>query len=530
MRLSPVRFSNRSVLTGLGVSLALLAAATLTAPTAAAPTAAAPTAPAPAAPAKPAAAPAAKPAPQAPPDESVLGEFVVTGVVEERVPKIAVLPSFSPAFEDVIVRSVVRRDLELTGLFDVIDDAKAPQGWYGFDDPVDVAAWQKVGAEAIVKVAARAAQTPGKVEVFGLAYFLNVGKDPVYQTKLVVNASDARVTAHRITDGLLGALTGRPGGFASRFAFSGPWGRNRRVFTVDSDGHGLTPRTDPAGTAIGPTWGPGDDLFYALSTKYSPFRLHKQTLLPGTDGATPVVPTTGEPAAQTPVSTRVPLEVQGSVYSVAFDHKNERMALAVAEPTGSAIYVGSVDGTGMVRVSNTEMATHPVFSPSGKLAWIGGAAFQGSQRVYLEGKAVSPNGFTAAAPAFCDTEDGIRLVYAVAVGNNRQDLVMSDERGRGLVRLTQNQGTNGYPACSPDGRLLAFFAQRGSESGLYMMSLKRFRTQKVLGTFGESLRWTPLPPPKAPTPKAAPKPAASKPAKPAPATAQPAAPSPVPPG
>jgi TolB protein len=492
----------------------LVAGAAFAAPPAAAPAA-------PAAPAKPA--PAAQAAaPKAPPDEGVLGEFVVTGVVEERVPKIAVLPSFSPAFEDVIVRSVVRRDLELTGLFDVIEDSKAPQGWYGFDDAVDVAAWQKLGAEAIVKVAARS-HSPGKIEVFGLAYFLNVGKDPVYQTKLVVDASQARTTAHRMTDALLGALTGRPGGFASRFTFSGPWGRNRRVFTVDSDGHGLTPRTDPKGTAIGPTWGPGDDLFYSLSLNYSPFRLHKQTLVPGSDGTAPIVPTTGAAAAPTPESKRVPLEVQGSVYSVAFDQKNERMALAVAEPNGSAIYVGKVDGTAMVKVSNTEMATHPVFSPSGKLAWIGGAAFQGSQRVYMDGKPISPNGFTAAAPTFCDTEDGIRLVYAVAVGNNRQDLVMSDERGRGLVRLTQNQGTNGYPACSPDGRLLAFFAQRGQEQGLYMMSLKRFRTQKVLGTFGESLRWTPLPPPKSAQPKAAkPAPAANTQPTSAPAATKPA--------
>jgi hypothetical protein len=31
-------------------------------------------------------------------------------------------------------------------------------------------------------------------------------------------------------------------------------------------------------------------------------------------------------------------------------------------------------------------------------------------------KAVSPPGFSAAAPTFCDTEDGVFLIYAVAVG------------------------------------------------------------------------------------------------------------------
>lgn len=424
---------------------------------------------------------------KAPPaDESVLGEFVVTGVVEEHVPKIAVLPSLSPALEDVIVRSVVRRDLELTGLFDVIDDRKAPPGMYGFNDPVDIKAWRALGAEAIVKVAART-HSPGKVEVLGLAYFLSVGQEPVYETKLVVSSKDVRVTSHRITDALLGALTGRPGGFASRFTFSGPWARNRRVFVVDSDGHGLMPQTDPQLTAIAPTWGPDQQLFYTVSTNYSPFRLNRLTPV-----AAPHEPAGTQPPLPVPTELKIPF--RGSVYSVDFNADRTRMALAIAENGGSAIYVGNPDGTDLKKVSTTELATHPVFSPSGKLAWIGGSATNGSQRVYVDGKVVSPAGFTAAAPTFCDTEDGIRLVYAVAVGGNRQDLVMANERGQGTVRLTQNQGSNSYPACSPDGRMLAFFSKRGNEQGLYVMSLKRFRTQKVAGTWGESLRWAALPP------------------------------------
>ncbi|NLE87249.1 MAG: tolB protein [Myxococcales bacterium] len=437
-----------------------------------------------------------------PPDESLLGEFVVTGVVEEHVPKIAILPSLSPALEDVIVRSVVRRDLELTGLFDVIDDRKAPAGLYGYNDPVDIKAWQALGAEAIVKVAARS-HSQGKVEVLGLAYFLSVGKDPVYETKLVVDSSDIRITAHRITDALLGALTGRPGGFASRFTFSGPWGRNRRVFTMDADGHGLSPQTDPKDTAIAPTWGPNQQLFFSVSTNYSPFRLSRiePLLAPTSPGTTPTT---------LPTVTPVQIPFRGSVYSVDFDAERKRMAVAIAENGGSAIYVGNPDGTDLRKVSTTDLATHPVFSPSGKLAWIGGSATQGSQRVYVDGKVVSPAGFTAAAPAFCDTEDGIRLVYAVAVGGDRQDLVMANERGQGTVRLTQNQGSNAYPACSPDGRMLAFFRKKGSEQGLYVMSLKRFRTQKVAGTAGESLRWAALPPATtavAAAPKEAPAPA-----------------------
>ncbi|HXS16115.1 MAG TPA: hypothetical protein VN764_02945, partial [Polyangiaceae bacterium] len=396
----------------------------------------------------------------------------VTGNVQEHVPKIAILPSLSPALEDVIVRSVVRRDLELSGMFDVIGDDKAPAGNYDFEDPVDVAAWQNLGAEAIVKVAARNAEND-RIEVLGLAYFPSAGKKPVYQTKIVVDKANARKTGHQITDDLLGALTGRPGGFSSRFAFSGKWVRNRRIFSADADGYGLTPRTPQEATAIGPTYGPDGQLYYSSSKNYAPFAVNILTA----DGK----------------EKSVKLPFSGNIYSTAFDKTGGRLAVAVSQDSNSHIYVGKPNGSDMKKVSTTELATHPAFSSEGHLAWVGGNESQGSTRIYVDGKPVSPNGFTASSPTFCDTEDGVFLIYSVNVGNGRHDLVMSRPNGRGLTRLTQNQGSNTYPACSPDGRLLAFFSTRNKEEGLYVLSLKRWTTKKVLGQIGEGLRWEALP-------------------------------------
>ncbi len=425
----------------------------------------------------PAQAPAAPAAPAAPgaaaSDETALGEMVITGHTAEKLPKIAILPSLSPDLEDVTVRSVVRRDFELTGLFEIIPDKSAPPGMYNFDDPVDVDAWKKLGAEAIVKVAARATKG-GKVEVLGLAYFLSVGKEPVYQKKLVVDKAIVRPTAHRITDALLGALTGRPGGFASQFTLAAKWSKGRRVMRMDSDGNGLTPLTEPNDTAIAPTWGPNGTIFYSLSRNYSPFTLM---------------------AIEGAQHRAIGVPFKSSVYSTAFNKDYTKLAVAVGELGKSTIYVGNPDGSNMQKVSTTELATHPAWSPSGKLAWVGGDAKHGTQRIYVDGKPVSPAGFPAAAPTFCDTEDGVRLVYAVSVGNEQQDLVMSQDSGKGMARLTQGQGTNTYPACSPDGRLLAFFSTRNKTPGLYAMSLKRFTTILVTTQMGESLRWAPLPPP-----------------------------------
>jgi TolB protein len=411
--------------------------------------------------------------PPAPPDESALGEILVTGThASEKLPRIAILPSLSPAYEDVIVRGVVRRDFELTGLFEVISDDKAPTGTYGFDDAVDIDAWRKLGAEAIVKVAAREVDAE-QVQVFGLAYLISAGKKPVFEKTLTVKKKDARVTGHRITDALLGALTGRPGGFASELTFSGRWGKNRRIFRLDADGNGLLPFTDPKDTAIAPTFGPANKIFYLVSHEYSPFSLASY-------------------AAQKIEPVNVPFKT--SIYGVALSRDGKQMALAVADAGKSAIFVGATDGSNMKSVSTTELATRPVFSPSGKLSWIGGEAKQGTQRVWLDGKAISPPGFTAGGQTFCDTEDGVRIVYSVAVGGGKQDLVMGDEKGRVIGRLTQGQGSNTHPACSPDGRLLAFFSTRGSSPGIYVMSLKSFRTQSISSQTGEGLNWAALPP------------------------------------
>ena len=379
--------------------------------------------------------------PAPPPDEKVLGEILVTGSqATEKLPRIAVLPSLSPDYEDVIVRGVVRRDFELTGLFDVISDDKAPPGMYGFDDAVDIDAWRKLGAEAIVKVAARKSGTD-QIQVFGVAYLISSGKKPVFEKTFTVKKTEARVTGHRVTDALLGALTGRPGGFASELTFSGRWSKNRRIFRMDSDGNGLLPFTDQKDTAIAPTFGPGNKIFYLVSRDYRPFSLATY-------------------AGQKNENVGLPFKT--SLYGVSLSKDGKQMALAVADSGNSAIFVGNPDGSAMKSVSTSELATRPVFSPNGKLSWIGGEAKQGTQRVWLDGKPVSPPGFTAGGQTFCDTEDGIRLVYSVSVGGGKQDLVMSDEKGRVIGRLTQGQGSNTHPACSPDGRMLAFFSTRGS--------------------------------------------------------------------
>jgi len=66
--------------------------------------------------------------------------------------------------------------------------------------------------------------------------------DPVFQHRIETEPSQMRTSSHRMTDALLGALTGRPGGFASHLVYSGRVASNRNCSPSTPTGFICIPR------------------------------------------------------------------------------------------------------------------------------------------------------------------------------------------------------------------------------------------------------------------------------------------------
>jgi TolB protein len=410
-------------------------------------------------------------APKSP--EDLLGTMVVVAGAGRALPKIAVAPSLGSDLEDVTIRSVVRRDLDLSGEFEVLDDSQVPSAAWDSampDSPVDIKAWAGRGLEAVVKVSGKPAGA-GKSEIRGQAYLLSGGEKgsaPVFDKRFLVATPDLRVESHRVADLVIGALTGQNGGFASHMAFASGTGGLRRVYTMDADGNDPEAASPVGSIGISPAFGKGEDLHYAASTNSDEYRVFSAK---------------GGPMA---------LPVRGSVYGIAFSRDRSQVAISVAVGRTINVFAGP-DLASVAPASDVAMALHPAFTPSGKLSFAG--AGTSGQRIYVDGKPISPDGLFASSPTFCNHPDGVRAVFAVGVGKDT-DLVSTGERGGPLVRLTQGQGRNGYPACSPDGRLIAFFSTRasGPGPGLYVMRLDGGgRAKRVSSMLGDSLRWDALP-------------------------------------
>lgn len=406
--------------------------------------------------------------------ESVIGTLDIVGDDGEQnlkpLPKIGVQPSLASNIEDVTVHGVVRRDLDLCGEFEVIADKDAPDGLYLSDSPVDVEAWKKKGAEAVVKVTGKKLGN-GKIELKGLAFLTDVGDKAVYDETLVVAPEEVRFASHRIADALVGALTGTDSAFYSQMTFIYGVGKQRRVYVMDADGHDPHPVSEPKATALSPVFGPNHEVQYALSRNRRAFKIFRE----------------GQ-------NDPLKFEPRGSVYGLAYNRDLSQVAVSIGVGPTIHVYTGP-DFFHLKEASKVDMAMSPAWSPTGKLAFSGEG--QWGQRIFVEGKPVSPGGLNASHPTFCRHPDGIRLVYMVGWGENA-DLVAAGETGGGTVRITAGKGKNMYPACSPDGRLVAFFSTRttGEGPGLYVMRVDGRRPKRISTLVGRSISWARMPKPK----------------------------------
>lgn len=410
---------------------------------------------------------------KAPDADALIREITIIGDDGKQpvkpLPKIGIVPSLSSDRFDVTLHSVVPRDIDLSGEFEVLPDDKAPDGVYLSDAKVDVKAWKDVGAEAVVKVTGKT-RPDGKAELRGEAFLVDVGDKAVYDKTIVVdgNVDTVRFESHRISDALIGALTGTPSAFTSQMSFVLKVGKQRQVYVMDSDGHDPHLISDRDLVALSPAFGKDHELFYAASRNRGAYKVYQH----GKTGPLKVSP-------------------RGSVYGLAFNSDKSEVAIAIAQGLGINIFRGP-DLFHLKKAADAELALEPTWSPTGKLAY--SAAGKWSQQIWVEGKAVSPGGLSAASPTYCRHPDGIRLVY-MAGWNDNFDLITTGETGGGSLRITAGRGRNTYPACSPDGRLVAFFSTRttGEGPGLYIMRIDGRRPKKISTLMGEDLTWSRLP-------------------------------------
>lgn len=398
-------------------------------------------------------APAASALPQASNNGAVTTVVVQGG--SRSLFKIAVTP---PVGDDATKQQVVdtaTRDFTLSSMFQVLDPKSFTANLAQEGTSIDPTSWRNIGAEGVIK--GNLSPRGNNLHVELRLYVVSRGADPVLKKEYDVAANSVRTAVHQFDNEVVKYFTGTAGSFGGRLVFSATTGRGQKgIFSVESDGQGLGRLQAVSNVALAPAAGPGG-VYYAGGLPDGSYQLFK----------------VGNPAAV--------LKHAGLIFGVAFG--GGKMALVISQNGQSDIYTGAPDGSGLTKVTNGGLNTHPAFGPGGQLAYVSNSG--GNPQIFVNGKRVSFRGTYNMAPVFCNDPEGQKIMFMGRDGAT-WDIFSADLGGGNMKRLTQDQGSNTYPACSPDGRTVAFFSTRG---GLYLSNPLGQNQQKIANVTGESLRW-----------------------------------------
>ncbi|WP_263769899.1 Tol-Pal system beta propeller repeat protein TolB [Propionivibrio soli] len=351
------------------------------------------------------------------------------------------------------VTSVIRSDLERSGLFRLVDtagvamtEATAPN--YGD--------WKSRGADALAAGSLGPAgdgRQEARFQLYDVTRQTGLGG-----TAFVAPAPRLRAVGHRIADMIYEKLTGEPGVFATRIAYVVKSGAARyELHIADADGQNAQAALTSREPIISPTWSPdGTRIAYVSFENKKPI-VYVHTLATG--------------------QRVVVANFKGSNSAPAWSADGRKLAVVLSKDGGSQIFTVNADGSGVQKITNgPSINTEPFFSPDGQSIYFtsdrggspqiyrSGLGGGDAQRVTFEGSynvspRISPDGKTLAF--ITRRESGFRL--AVMDLASRQVQVLTDSykdesptfapNSRMILIATDTGGRGVLSAVSVDGRI-----------------------------------------------------------------------------
>jgi TolB protein len=349
--------------------------------------------------------------------------------------------------------STLRRDLELSGLFRLLDPhayIEDPQtsgfelGQFNFAD------WRSINADFLVKGSVGANGNVVKLT----AYLYDVAQQRRMMGKNYTgDAGDVPRMARRFADAILEAATGEKGPFDSKLAFvSTGGGRFKEVYMQSIDGQDLYKLTGNPTINLFPNFDHSANHLLYLSYKSMEPALYLIDL-----------------KAQTEMKITSP---HGRVIGGTLSPDGDQIVAAIERGGITNLYLLTREGSEIRQLTDTTgINVSPAFSPDGaKLAFTSDRS--GTPQIYLmdlsggSPKRVTYSGDYNTTPAF--SPKGDKLAYQ-SRSNGRFDIFTIPVGGGDPTQVTDGNGSNEYPSWSPDGRYLAFSSTRAHNSRIYIM-------------------------------------------------------------
>lgn len=309
------------------------------------------------------------------------------------------------------IAAIVRADLERSGQFlhmgvphAVLDETSQP----------DLTPWRTRGVD-VVLVGSVKPTGNGQWDVRYRLWDV-LGNTTLGGLSYVVSTQDLRAAAHRIADDVFQKMTGVPGVFSTRIAYTTRNNGRHQLWVADADGQGALAVFGSTEPIISPNWSAD-----GARLAYVSFEARK-----------PIVYTH---------------EVASGVRRLASNHRGSNSAPAWS-PDGSRLLVTlTLSGSSQIYEIN----------PQG-----------GAPRRLTQSNGIDTEGVYSA--------DG-RTIYFVSDRGGSPQIYKMDPNGGGVQRLTFQGSYNISPSPSPDGKWLAYVSRLGG--GTYRVHVMDLQTGTV---------------------------------------------------
>lgn len=349
---------------------------------------------------------------------------------------------------------VLRHDLELSGWVTLIDPKAQVEpvgtgvrpGQFRYED------WDLIGAAALGKTLL---QSRDGNQLYSEVWTYEVGsRSRLGSRSFTADATQARLLAHKVAAEIIFRLTGKPGPFNTRFAFSGNFTGNKEIYTIDFDGFGITPITRTGSICIQPAWSPD-----ASRIAYTGYAAGNPDLY----------------VADLRSKQITRISARAGINSGASWHPSRNLIALTLSLGGEpdVFTIDAVTGRQMARLTDAVgIDVSPAWSPDGsRIAFV--SERSGGPQVYVaDATGANPRRVTFHGNYNQDPvwhPDGDKLAFVGREGTF--DIYVVNLDGSGLTRITQGQGDNEDPTWSPDGYYLAFSSTRTGAEHIWMSTI-----------------------------------------------------------
>ncbi len=357
----------------------------------------------------------------------------ITGAGAQRLP-IAIADFSGERVVAQALTSVIRADLERSGLFQIVD---APVIGMTEDSAPNYVEWRTRGADALAlgsvnslpdgryETRFRLHDVVKQVAITGQAYAHTSGQ--------------IRTTAHRIADAVYERLTGERGVFSTRIAYVVKTAGRYELQIADADGNGAQVALASREPIMSPAWSPdGSRLAYVSFEAKKPV-IYVHDLATG--------------------RRHVVANFKGSNSAPAWSPDGRRLAVVLTKDGGnSQIYLIDADGSGLTRFTNTRgIDTEPRFSPDGEFIYFTSDR-GGSPQIYRQPTAggaaerVTFDGSYNVSPRL--SPDGKRMAFVTREGGRFRVAIM--DLATRQVQVLTDTAKDESPSFSPNGRMILF--------------------------------------------------------------------------